>query len=333
MGSTQKRLSGTEYMLIDNGGEMEFQCNFCKKGYKTSNANTNHEIRCKLNPNSIISNEQREAIKKEFIEKMSVLSLPVECEICNQLVAKKFIILHHTTNCQKYLYQTVYIKQIEKQDNCKFCNKLCKNNNSLSNHQRLCKLNPERSVSHFETITRELRTSYVDNTRYVGSNQYIKAKLLGLPKPQLSDETRQKISTINRLQVWDDERRARHSLAMKKAVLDNPLSYSSNNVCGRVKITEYNGEKFHGSWEVIVAKWLDDNNILWERNTESFPYFWEGSIHQYFPDLYLPTKAVYLEIKGYERDRDLAKWYNFPKKLVILKANEIKDIQNNTFVL
>lgn len=28
--------------------------------------------------------------------------------------------------------------------NCKFCGKLCKNNNSLCNHERLCKLNPDK---------------------------------------------------------------------------------------------------------------------------------------------------------------------------------------------
>lgn len=211
---------------------------------------------------------------------------------------------------------------------CSYCERICKNNNGLQNHQRVCKLNENRQISYLEKLSNDGKT--INTTK---SNQYIKAKLLGLAKPEISDETRQKISASSKLRFWSDERKAEHSLTMKKAVLDNPLSYSSNNVCGRVKITEYNGEKFHGSWEVIVAKWLDDNNILWERNTESFPYFWEGSIHQYFPDLYLPTKDVYLEIKGYERDRDLAKWYNFPKKLVILKANEIKAIQNNTFVL
>lgn len=30
---------------------------------------------------------------------------------------------------------------------CKFCNKICKNSNSLRNHERLCKLNPDRQVS------------------------------------------------------------------------------------------------------------------------------------------------------------------------------------------
>ena len=38
--------------------------------------------------------------------------------------------------------------------NCKFCGKECKNNNSLSNHQRLCKHNPERQESNFVKFNR-----------------------------------------------------------------------------------------------------------------------------------------------------------------------------------
>lgn len=34
--------------------------------------------------------------------------------------------------------------------NCQFCEKLCKNNNSLRNHERLCKLNPERQLTTYE---------------------------------------------------------------------------------------------------------------------------------------------------------------------------------------
>ena len=33
---------------------------------------------------------------------------------------------------------------------CKFCGKVCKNRNSLCNHERLCKLNPNRQLTSFE---------------------------------------------------------------------------------------------------------------------------------------------------------------------------------------
>lgn len=33
---------------------------------------------------------------------------------------------------------------------CRYCSKECKNNNSLRNHERLCKLNPQRQLTNFE---------------------------------------------------------------------------------------------------------------------------------------------------------------------------------------
>ena len=38
---------------------------------------------------------------------------------------------------------------------CKFCGKLCKNANSLRNHERLCKLNPEHQVSSWVKFNKE----------------------------------------------------------------------------------------------------------------------------------------------------------------------------------
>lgn len=34
---------------------------------------------------------------------------------------------------------------------CKFCSKVCKNANSLRNHERLCKLNPNHQETYFKT--------------------------------------------------------------------------------------------------------------------------------------------------------------------------------------
>lgn len=31
---------------------------------------------------------------------------------------------------------------------CKYCGKECKNDNSLRNHERLCKQNPRRQITH-----------------------------------------------------------------------------------------------------------------------------------------------------------------------------------------
>jgi len=217
--------------------------------------------------------------------------------------------------------------------NCKFCNKECKNANSQRNHERLCKSNPNRQEIQSSGFT--LYNEQVKLGTRSGTNQYIKAKQLGLPKPIITDETRQKISNNSKLaskNYWNTETRKNHSDIMKRVVRDNPDSYSTNNVCGRTKKIVYNGFELNGSWELTVAKWLDDNNIKWTNKIEPFTYKWNGGDHLYFPDFYLLDHDWYIEVKGYERDRDLCKWTVVPN-LTVIKQKEIKEIKKGLYRL
>jgi hypothetical protein len=63
---------------------------------------------------------------------------------------------------------------------------------------------------------------------------------------------------------------------------------------------------------------------------DGFEYEWNGT-RLYFPDFYLPAFDLYVEVKGFETDRDQAKWSAFPHKLGIVRKNEIKQIENDLF--
>lgn len=63
---------------------------------------------------------------------------------------------------------------------------------------------------------------------------------------------------------------------------------------------------------------------------QGFTYTWNGE-RTYFPDFYIESLDLYVEVKGYETDRDRAKWLHFPKKLCIIKAAEIKKIRQGSF--
>jgi len=208
--------------------------------------------------------------------------------------------------------------------NCKFCEKPCKNDNSLRNHERLCKKNPNKQEVISNFIEYNKKRKYLN---IKGSNHYTKAKELGLPKPLISEETRKKISETSKNRVWTEEQKRKHSESMKSAVKSYPDSYTKNNVVGRVKNIEYNGVKLKGGWEIIVAKWLDENNVKWEHETKSFDYEWNG-IRKYYPDFYLPDFDLFIEVKGYQTERDLHKWESV-KNLVVFKLDEIKKIKNN----
>lgn len=213
---------------------------------------------------------------------------------------------------------------------CKYCGKECKNKNSLVQHEIRCKENPNKiqlPESNFIKYNKDIKSG---KRTKVYSNQYIKAELLGLPKPEVSPETRMKNAKGGKNQIWDMERRCRHSESMKRAVKDHPMSYSCNFVNGRTPRLEYNGVILNGTWELIVAKYLDFNNIKWERPSIPFEYIWENKTHLYYPDFYLPEYDIYLEVKGYERERDKCKW-KVVSNLVVLKKKDIEDIKNDNY--
>lgn len=211
---------------------------------------------------------------------------------------------------------------------CKFCNKECKNENSLRNHERLCNLNPKRQTikSNFITYNEKVKNGLVTKEN---KNQHVKAKLEGR-KIIISDETRKKLSKSNKGNKLNEEQRLKHKKAMKNAVLKNPESYTASNVSGRTPIIEYNGFKLKGTWELEVAKWLDKNNIKWTNKIKPFEYKWENSTHLYFPDFYLIEFDRYIEVKGFERERDRCKW-KVVKDLIIIKKDDIKKIKNNEY--
>lgn len=165
-----------------------------------------------------------------------------------------------------------------------------------------------------------------------GGNQFTKAKELGLSSPIISKqtiekgiETRRKNGTLFKT----DQQKLNTSIAMKNAVKKYPESYNSSNR-GRAKQIIYDEIKFIGQWEVDFYKWAKAENLGPQRPINGFKYIWNGE-RTYFPDFYLPTLNVYVEVKGYETDRDRAKWNNFTEVLCIVKKNEIKDIRNGCF--
>lgn len=85
----------------------------------------------------------------------------------------------------------------------------------------------------------------------------------------------------------------------------------------------YNGIKLYGKWELAYATWLDQQGIAWRRPKEIFPYVWNGSTHHYTPDFYLIDEETYVEVKGYETDRDRAKWSQFPSRLRVMTGEKL----------
>lgn len=149
----------------------------------------------------------------------------------------------------------------------------------------------------------------------------------------LTDEGREKIrqSTIKKnKEHWSDpEFRLKHQESMKKAVRNNPEAYSSSNR-GRTKQIIVDGIKLQGQWEVDFYMWAKAAGLNPQRPSKAFKYCWHGD-RWYHPDFYLESKDLYVEVKGYETDRDRAKWSQFPEKLCIIREQQITQIRKGLF--
>jgi len=111
---------------------------------------------------------------------------------------------------------------------------------------------------------------------------------------------------------------------MPKAGRCEKISYTSPGA-GQMKVD--------GTWELEVAKFLDKLGVKWKRNKSRFAYNFEGKDRFYTPDFYLEDRDLYIEVKGYETEKDRSKWSQFPHKMLVLKKNEIAAIKNGTYVL
>lgn len=180
---------------------------------------------------------------------------------------------------------------------CQFCLKEYTSKIGFSNHIRRCPNNPNRVMEVLSESGRE--------------------------------KIRQHTIQQNKRHWEDQSFREKHRAAMKRAVAENPESYSSSNR-GRTRQIEVDGIKLQGQWEVDFYLWAKAAGLAPERPKEGFPYEWNG-LRTYFPDFYLPGLDLYVEVKGYETERDRSKWSQFPKKLRIIKAAEIKQIRKNCF--
>jgi len=94
----------------------------------------------------------------------------------------------------------------------------------------------------------------------------------------------------------------------------------------KTRTHEYRGEKMYGKWELQYAQWLDNKEIEWRRPKERFPYVFQEKTRYYTPDFYLTSTGEYIEIKGYETEKDRAKWENFPLKLKVLKGIDLYEL-------
>lgn len=161
--------------------------------------------------------------------------------------------------------------------NCKFCNKICKNDNSLRNHERLCKNNPQRQ-EHPRGMKGKTHTPATKEKQ---------ANAVSADRRSLLST---KMTLRNRGRIVSDSEREKLSIAACKRISKHS-KYSKN--------TEYKpGVILESSYEVRVAEILDSLGIMWEKVRRGYIWDDNGKRRRYIPDFYLPEQNIFLDPKN-----------------------------------
>jgi hypothetical protein len=164
---------------------------------------------------------------------------------------------------------------------CKYCLLSFKelSPSQRANHSRWCELNP-KSNDYRESLSKR-------SISYTGSKQ--------------SEETKEKIREAHRQGHYSHIDRSwwvgrEHSNETKELLRQKALASPHRRL--KKKMIEYNGIMLDSTWELELAKRLNDINVEWIRPN---PIIWidkEGNSHHYFPDFYLPEYNLFLDPKN-----------------------------------
>ena len=217
-----------------------------------------------------------------------------ECDKCNNHVSL-FAFNRHYQSCKNKTLVTT---------ECVFCKRVFNNKRSTSFHQNRCVVNPNRKT---------------------GSNQFTTGK-----QKHHTEEVKEKLRIANLNKNWSDETRRKLSIAMKKAVEKNPDVWNKRR--GHVKLIEHDNVKFQGQWEYDFYVWAKNEGLNIVRPNIGFDYIYDGA-RKYYPDFYIINLNLYVEIKGYKTERDIAKWLWFPHPLAVVEKDGIKKIRKKQYTL
>ena len=173
---------------------------------------------------------------------------------------------------------------------CCYCNKQCKNLNSLKQHEIRCPKNSERDKLLIDNLSNrgwsKGLTKETDNrvNKNVESRKNFYKKYGGSFKGKHhSEETKKKIS---------------------KSMLE--YNHSSNKRYSHGKGGYYDNIYFMSTWELAYYLYLKDCGENIERCKLRFKYTYNNKEHYYTPDFIVNGKIV--EIKGRETEVDLEKY-------------------------
>ena len=103
-----------------------------------------------------------------------------------------------------------------------------------------------------------------------------------------------------------------HNEEAKNKISKKRIEFLKNNPNQNINWYKINGKKVQGKWEKCFAERLNNLGIKWDRITLRY-----DNHRRYTPDFYLPEYNLYVEVKGFMRERDKYKMWK------VLSSNDI----------
>ena len=215
---------------------------------------------------------------------------------CGREFEKKSSLISHGGKCK--LYKKKEKKKLKYKVGDKY---VCECGKEFDNHQSL--------NAHFSHCVVH-RNGKEPKSRWKESCCWNK----GLTK-ETSESVKQYANAIGKKWQNGEYEPRNHTDETKKKISDARILYLENNHHHGLKWFKVSNGKYdikvQGTWELKVANWLNKNSIFWKRHSIKY-----GN-RKYTPDFYIPLYDIYIEVKGWMKDRDISKMY------CVLETNKI----------
>lgn len=174
---------------------------------------------------------------------------------------------------------------------CKYCNKECHSRNSLINHERLCKSNPNRVLCGMcaKSYTKGKTPWNKGLTKDTDLRMAQVSKSVKRTQSKITDYIAGQASTPDK----EIERRRKISEYAKSRNFGGLTPKS-----GRGKKGWYKGYFCDSTYELVYVIYNIDHSIPFKRCDRFYTYEVDGKIHKYYPDFELNDNSL-IEIKGY----------------------------------
>lgn len=151
----------------------------------------------------------------------------------------------------------------------------------MANHSRWCDHNPKRD--QYNKDTARMRAGITEESR--------KKQREGVKRAHQNGKYAHIKGSVNH--HWLGKK---HTEETKKLISEKARQSKHRRL--KKGVVEYKGILLDSSWELALAKRLDELNIAWTRPE---PIEWvdeKGMTRNYFPDFYLPEHNLYLDPKN-----------------------------------